>query len=118
MTYISRNLTAQAINDLQTSLQQTVSQLRILQQTVSSDRAEIKRLSDDVTALTGKLEVLQQSFASDQQVPAVQPTDSPLCLEQLVASRSMRFRITWGRIGRDVAGSLSRTAKGISAGTS
>jgi uncharacterized protein HemX len=69
--------TAQAINDLQTSLQQAVSQLRILQQTVSSDRAEIKRLSDDVTALTGKLEVLQQSFASAQQAPAVQPTEPP-----------------------------------------
>ena len=62
--------TAQAIHDLQTSLQQAVSQLRILQQTVSSDRAEIKRLSDDVTALTGKLEALQQSFASAQQAPA------------------------------------------------
>jgi uncharacterized protein HemX len=69
--------TSQAIHDLQTSLQQAVSQLRALQQTVSSDRAEIKRLSDDVTALTGKLEVLQQSFASDQQAPAVQPTEPP-----------------------------------------
>jgi peptidoglycan hydrolase CwlO-like protein len=69
--------TAQAINDLQTSLQQAVSQLRALQQTVSSDRAEIKRLSDDVTVLTGKLEALQQSFASAQQAPAVQPTEPP-----------------------------------------
>jgi uncharacterized coiled-coil protein SlyX len=69
--------TAQAINVLETSLQQAVSQLRILQQTVSSDRAEIKRLSDDVTALTGKLEALQQSFASTQQAPAVQPTEPP-----------------------------------------
>jgi uncharacterized coiled-coil protein SlyX len=69
--------TAQAIHDLQASLQQAVSQLRGLQQTVSSDRAEIKRLSDDVTALTGKLEALQQSFASAQQAPAVQPTEPP-----------------------------------------
>jgi uncharacterized protein HemX len=70
---------AQAINVLQMSLQQAVSQLRILQQTVSSDRAEIKRLSDDVTALTGKLEALQQSFASAQQAqaPAAQPTEPP-----------------------------------------
>ena len=59
------------------SLQQAVSQLRALQQAVSSDRAEIKRLSDDVTALTGKLEALQQSFASAQQAPAVQPTEPP-----------------------------------------
>lgn len=69
--------TAQAINDLQTSLQHAVSQLRILQQTVSSDRSEIKRLSEDVTALTGKLEALQQSFASAQQASAVQPMEPP-----------------------------------------
>jgi uncharacterized coiled-coil protein SlyX len=62
--------TAQAIHDLGASLQQAVSQLMALQQTVSSDRAEIERLSDDVTALTGKLEALQQSFASAQQAPA------------------------------------------------
>jgi uncharacterized protein HemX len=68
--------TAQAIHDLQTSQQQAADQLKALQQTVSSDRAEIKRLSDDVTALTGKLGVLQQSFASAQQ-PAVQPTEPP-----------------------------------------
>jgi uncharacterized protein HemX len=69
--------TAQAIHDLGASLQQAVSQLRALQQTVSSDRAEIKQLSDDVTALTGKLEALQQSFASAQQAPAIQPTEPP-----------------------------------------
>jgi predicted nucleic acid-binding Zn-ribbon protein len=69
--------TAQAIHDLQASLQQAVSQLRALQPTVSSDRVEIKRLTDDVTALTGKLEALQQSFASAQQAPAVQPTEPP-----------------------------------------
>jgi uncharacterized coiled-coil protein SlyX len=66
--------TAQAIHDLGATLQQAVSQIRALQQTVSSDRAEIKQLSDDVTALTGRLEALQQSFASAQ-APAVQPTE-------------------------------------------
>jgi chromosome segregation ATPase len=69
--------TAQAIHDLQTSQQQAASQLTILQQTLSSDRAEIKRLSDDFTALTGKLEALQQSLTSVQQAPAVQPTEPP-----------------------------------------
>ena len=69
--------TAQAIHDLQASLQQAVNQLKAVQQTVSSDRAEIKRLSDDVTALTGKVETLQRSFASAQQAPAVQPTEPP-----------------------------------------
>src|SRR5260370_31953789 len=42
--------TAQAIHDVQASLQQTIRQLRALQQTVSSDRAEMKRLSDAVPA--------------------------------------------------------------------
>ena len=62
--------TVQAIHDLQTSLQQAVNQLRILQQTVSSDQAETKRLSGQVNALSGKLEALQQSFASARQAPA------------------------------------------------
>ena len=69
--------TTQAIHDMQTSLQQALDQLKAIQQTVLSDRAEIKRLSDDVAALTGKLEVLQQSFASAQQAPALQPTEPP-----------------------------------------
>src|SRR5258706_7128240 len=69
--------TAQAIHALQASLQQAVSQLRALQQTVSSDQAETKRLSDQVNALSGKLEALQQSIASAQQAPAFQPTEPP-----------------------------------------
>jgi uncharacterized protein HemX len=67
--------TAQAIRDLQTTLQQAVDQLKALQQTVSSDRAEIRRLSEEVTALTGKLEALQKSFASAQPAPVPQPTE-------------------------------------------
>ena len=62
--------TAQAIHDMQTSLQQALDQLKALQQTVSSDQAETKRLSAQVNALSGKLEALQQSFASAQQAPA------------------------------------------------
>jgi uncharacterized protein HemX len=69
--------TAQMMRDMQASLQQADSQLSALQQTASSDRAEIRRLSDDVTALSGKLEALQQSFASAQQAPALQPTEPP-----------------------------------------
>jgi uncharacterized coiled-coil protein SlyX len=69
--------TAQAIHALQMAQQQAAAQLTALQQTVSSDRAEMKRLSDDVTALTGKLEALQQSLASAQQSPAVPPTEPP-----------------------------------------
>jgi hypothetical protein len=61
--------TAQAVNDLQTSLQRAVDQLRAPQQTVSSDQAEAKLLSDQVNALSGKVEALHQSFASAQQAP-------------------------------------------------
>ena len=68
--------TARSIQDLQTSLQQAVDQMRALQQTVSSNQSETKQLSDQVSALSGKLEALQQSFASAQQTPiAVLPTD-------------------------------------------
>jgi peptidoglycan hydrolase CwlO-like protein len=62
--------TAQAIHDMQTSLQQALDQLKAIQQMVSSDQAETKRLSAQVNALSGKLEALQQSFASAQQAPA------------------------------------------------
>jgi septal ring factor EnvC (AmiA/AmiB activator) len=68
--------TAQSIQDLRTSLQQAVDQIKALQQTVSSNQSETKQLSDQISALSGKLEALQQAFASAQQAPiAVLPTD-------------------------------------------
>jgi hypothetical protein len=68
--------TAQSIQDLQTSLQQAVDELKALQQTVLSNRSETQQLSDQINALSGKFEALQQSFASAQQAPvAVPPTD-------------------------------------------
>jgi hypothetical protein len=68
---------AQAIHDLQTSQRQAVDQLKALQETASSDRAEVKQLSGEVSALNAKLDALQQSFASTQQQPsaAVQPIE-------------------------------------------
>jgi len=70
------NETAKAVHDLQTSQQRAADQLKALQQTVSSDQAEIRRLSEEVTALTSKLETLQQSFASAQRAPEpLQPTE-------------------------------------------
>jgi uncharacterized protein HemX len=69
--------TAQAIHGLQTSLQQAVDQLKALQQTVSSDQAESKRLSDQITGLARKLEALQQSFASAPQAPVAPPPIEP-----------------------------------------
>jgi septal ring factor EnvC (AmiA/AmiB activator) len=59
--------TSLAIRDLQASQQQVVHQLKALQETLSSDRADVKRLSDGVAALSAKLEALQQSFASAPQ---------------------------------------------------
>ena len=56
-----------AIRDLQASQQQVVDQLKAFQETVSSDRGDVKRLSDEVAALSAKLEALQQSFASAHQ---------------------------------------------------
>jgi uncharacterized protein HemX len=62
--------TAQAIHDMQTSLQQALEQLKAVQQTVTSDQAEMQRLSGQVNTLSAKLEALQQSFASAQRAPA------------------------------------------------
>jgi hypothetical protein len=67
--------TAQAIRDLQTSQQQAIDQLKGLQQTVSSGQAEVRRLSEEVTGLTHKLEALQQSFASAQRAPIVESAE-------------------------------------------
>jgi hypothetical protein len=53
--------TAQAIHDMQTSLQQALEQLKAVQ-TVTSDQAETQRPSGLVNTLSAKLEVLQQSF--------------------------------------------------------
>lgn len=69
------NQTVQAIKDLQTTQQNVVGeleqrvtgQLQSIQQTLASEQAENKRLSGEVTVLTGKLDALQQSFASAQQ---------------------------------------------------
>jgi uncharacterized protein HemX len=77
--------TTQAIHDLHTSLQQVVVQVKALQQTVASDQAEKKRLSDQVIALSGKFESLQQSVASAQRAPA-----AVLPLEQGPPKRGVR----------------------------
>jgi CHASE3 domain sensor protein len=85
------NETTQAIKDLQASQHKIAGQLQSVQQTLKSEQAEIKqtlaseqgetkRLSDLVTALSGKLDGLQQSFASAQQQPspaASEPSPAP-----------------------------------------
>ncbi len=63
------NPTAQAIRNLQASHQQAIDQLKDLQQTVSSDQVEMKRLSEVI------IEALQKSFASAQQAPIGEPAE-------------------------------------------
>jgi Spy/CpxP family protein refolding chaperone len=81
------NETAQAIKDLQTTQQKMIGELQSVHQTltsaqgetkqaIGSEQADTKRISDQVTALSGKLDALQQSFASaQQQSPA--PAEPP-----------------------------------------
>ena len=53
--------TSLAIRDLQASQHQVIDQLKALQETVSSDRADMKRLSDEVAALN--------ATSAHQQIP-------------------------------------------------
>ena len=71
--------TSLAIRDLEESQHQVIDQLKALQEAVSSDRADMKRLSDEVAALSAKLEALQQSFASahQQTFPPSAPPPAP-----------------------------------------
>jgi len=61
------NEIAQAVRGLQSSQLHVIDQVNALQESASSGQAETKRLSDEIIALNGKLEALQQSFASAQQ---------------------------------------------------
>src|SRR5258707_2470806 len=76
-----------AIRDLQASQQQVVDQLKALQETVSSDRTDVKRLSDEVAALSAKLEALQQSFASAHQQTSAPSAPPPAPARQKHGAR-------------------------------
>jgi uncharacterized protein HemX len=67
--------TEQAIQDLKSSKQQVADQLQEIQQNLASEQAERKRLSEAVTALSNRLEALQQSFARVQEAPVAPPTE-------------------------------------------
>ena len=58
--------TSLAIRDLQVSQHQVIDQLKALQEAVSSDRVDMKRLSDEVAALN--------AAGARQQIP---PTPAP-----------------------------------------
>jgi septal ring factor EnvC (AmiA/AmiB activator) len=73
----SSNEATQAIKDLQTSQQKIAGQLQSLQETLASNQAETKRLADQVTTLSGKLDALQQSFASAQRQSSPASSEPP-----------------------------------------
>ena len=56
--------TSLAIRDLQASQHQVIDQLKALQEAVSSDRADMKRLSDEVAALNAKLQQISPPAGS------------------------------------------------------
>jgi uncharacterized coiled-coil protein SlyX len=56
--------TAPVARDLDTSQQQSTDQVQALQQDLVAQQAATRRLSDEVDALTTKVDALQQSFAS------------------------------------------------------
>jgi hypothetical protein len=82
------NRAAPATKDLQSTEQKITGQLQSLQQTLASNQAETKqvlalqqvetkRLFDQVTALNGKVDGLQRSFASAQQESRAPSEPSP-----------------------------------------
>jgi uncharacterized coiled-coil protein SlyX len=64
-----------SVSDLEASQQEVVDQLQALQEALRQQRAETRKLSDEVAALSGRLDALQQSFASAP-VPVSKP-DAP-----------------------------------------
>jgi septal ring factor EnvC (AmiA/AmiB activator) len=78
------NETAQVVRDLQTAIkglqttdEKIAGQLQSVQQTLASTQAETKRLVDQVTALSGKFDALQQSFASAQRQSSPASSEPP-----------------------------------------
>jgi sensor domain CHASE-containing protein len=64
--------TSLAIRDLQASQHQAIDQLKALQEAVSSDRADMKRLSDEVAALNAAS--AHQQIIPPPSTPAPVPT--------------------------------------------
>jgi hypothetical protein len=84
---------------LETSQQQVIDQLQILQQLLASQRAEAKKSSAEVAALSGKLEALRESFAS-LPAPSTEEADATQRRKSKPAasrSRGRAHRIASGR---------------------
>ena len=79
--------TSIAISDLRASQQQVFDQLKALQETTSADQANVKRLSDEVAALNGKLEALQRPFASAHQQISLPSAPAPTPIGQKRSAR-------------------------------
>ena len=62
---------------LESSQQQAVDQLQVMQDMLSSQQTETKKASDRVALLSGKLDALQQSFASIPPAIADDPVMPP-----------------------------------------
>lgn len=66
-----------ALKDIQAVQQQLVGQMQQATQVLGAQQAEIKRLSDQVMALAGKVDALQRSVAASQTAPVSNPIVAP-----------------------------------------
>jgi hypothetical protein len=67
-----------ALNDLQALQQQVTGSVQSTERLLAAQQAEIKRLSDQVVVLSGKLDLLQRPLASAQAaLPAAAPSPAP-----------------------------------------
>jgi hypothetical protein len=90
----------EATNALEISQQQAIDQLQELQQLLSAQQAETRKSSDEVAALSDKLEALRQSFASTPATPSSEEADEPhpRKSKQVVQhSRGKMHRVASGR---------------------
>jgi hypothetical protein len=67
----------EATKALEVSQQQAIDQLQELQQLFTAQRAETKKASGEVAALSDKLEALRLSFASTASSPSPEEADDP-----------------------------------------
>ena len=72
-----------ALSDLQTLQQQVATSVQSTERLLAAQQAEIKRLSDQVVALSGKLDLLQRPLSSAQ---AALPTQAPAAAPKPVAA--------------------------------
>jgi len=62
---------------LQATQQQTVDELQVIQDQLAAQKAETKKLSEQIAAVTEKLQALQQSVADIPPPSAATPVSSP-----------------------------------------